>query len=42
MFKHQIDMRAEPITKVVALGESTTWGFSVSDKGLCWVNQVVQ
>ena len=42
MFKHQIDMRAEPIAKVVALGESTTWGFSVSDKGLCWVNQVVQ
>ena len=42
MFKRQKDMRAEPVKRVVALGESTTWGFSVSEKGRCWVNQVVQ
>ena len=36
-----MDMRAEPVRKVVALGESTTWGYSVSAKDKCWVNQVV-
>ncbi len=42
MFRRQKDMRAEPVKRVVALGESTTWGYSVSEKSLCWVNQVVQ
>ncbi|MFH0963742.1 MAG: SGNH/GDSL hydrolase family protein [Planctomycetota bacterium] len=35
-------MRSEPIRRVVALGESTTWGYSVSEKGKCWVSQVVR
>ena len=42
MFQRQKDMRAEPVRRVVALGESTTWGYSVSDKEQCWVNQVVR
>jgi lysophospholipase L1-like esterase len=42
MFKRQIDQRSEPVKRVVALGESTTWGYSVSDKSKCWVNQVVR
>jgi len=42
MFKRQEDMRAEPVRKIVALGESTTWGFSVSEKSKCWVNQTVR
>ncbi|MFC1452909.1 SGNH/GDSL hydrolase family protein [Verrucomicrobiota bacterium] len=37
----QRDLRSEPVERVVALGESTTWGYSVSGKGKCWVNQVV-
>lgn len=41
MFKRQADLRYEPVRCVVALGESTTWGYSVSDKSKCWVNQVV-
>jgi lysophospholipase L1-like esterase len=41
MFKRQKDMRSEPVRRVVALGESTTWGYSVSSKEKCWVNQVV-
>lgn len=41
MFKRQTDLRPEPIKRVVALGESTTWGYSVSDKSRCWANQVV-
>jgi len=41
MFKRQIDMRSKPINRVVALGESTTWGYSVSSKDRCWVSQVV-
>jgi len=41
MFTLQKDMRAEPVKRVVALGESTTWGYSVSSKDKCWVNQVV-
>jgi len=40
MFVRQKDMRAEPVKRVVALGESTTWGYSVSSKDKCWVNQV--
>jgi len=42
MFKRQIDQRSEPVRRVLALGESTTWGYSVSDKSKCWVNQVVR
>lgn len=41
MFRLQKDMRAESVRRVVALGESTTWGYSASLKGKCWVNQVV-
>jgi len=41
MFTLQKDMRAEPVKRVVALGESTTWGYSASSKDKCWVNQVV-
>jgi len=40
MFVKQKDMRSEPVRRVVALGESTTWGYSVSSKEKCWVNQV--
>lgn len=39
-FKQQTDLRAEPVKCVVALGESTTWGYSVSEKSKCWVSQV--
>ena len=42
MFKRQGDMCSQPVTRVVALGESTTWGYSVSSKEKCWVNQVVR
>jgi len=42
MFKRQCDMRSEPVKRIVALGESTTWGFSVSRKECCWVNQVAR
>jgi lysophospholipase L1-like esterase len=42
MFKRQQDMRSEPVHRVVALGESTTWGYSVSSKDKCWVNRVVR
>ena len=41
MFARQKDMRANPVKRVVALGESSTWGYSVSSKDKCWVNQVV-
>lgn len=36
------DLRAEPVKRIVALGESTTWGYSVSEKGKCWVDQVTR
>ena len=42
MFTRQTDLRSEPIRRVVALGESTTWGYSVSSKDQCWANQVVR
>ena len=42
MFKRQPDLRSEPVKRAVALGESTTWGYSVSSKEKCWVNQVVR
>jgi lysophospholipase L1-like esterase len=42
MFKRQIDRRSQPVRRIVALGESTTWGYSVSSKAQCWVNQVVR
>ena len=40
MFRRQTDMRSEPVKRIVALGESSTWGYSVSAKKKCWVNQV--
>ncbi len=40
MFTRQTDMRPDPVKRIVALGESTTWGYSVSSKEKCWVNQV--
>ncbi len=42
MFKRQVELRSEPVGRVVVLGESTTWGYSVSSKEKCWVNQVVR
>ncbi len=42
MLKRPRDMRSEPVKRVVALGESTTWGYSVSEKEKCWVNRVVR
>jgi len=42
MLKRQTDLRSEPVKRVVALGESTTWGYSASDKSKCWVNQVTR
>ena len=42
MFKRQIDMHSEPVRRIVALGESSTWGFSVSSKDKCWVSQVAR
>lgn len=30
MFRRQIDLRSRPVDKIVALGESTTWDYSVS------------
>ncbi len=37
----QKDLRSEPIKRIVALGESTTWGYSVTSKDKCWVNRTV-
>ena len=42
MFERQKNMRSEPVQRIVALGESTTWGYSVSSKDRCWVNQVAR
>ena len=42
MFRRQEDMRSEPVRRVVALGESTTWGYSASSKSNCWVNVVAR
>jgi len=42
MFQRQKDMRSEPVRRMVALGESTTWGYSVSLKEFCWVNRVAR
>jgi lysophospholipase L1-like esterase len=41
MFNRQKDMRSEPVRRIIALGESSTWGYSVSSKDKCWVNLVV-
>jgi len=41
MFNRQTDLRAEPVSRAVALGESTTWGYSVSAKEQCWANRTV-
>jgi lysophospholipase L1-like esterase len=40
MFIRQTDRRSEPVQRIVALGESTTWGYSASFKEKCWVSQV--
>lgn len=40
MVKKQKDIRKEPINKIVALGDSITWGFCTSQKEKCWVNKV--
>ena len=42
MFVRQRDMRAEPVRRIVALGESTTWGYSVSAKEKCWAEIVTR
>jgi len=42
MFTRQKDMRSEPVRRIVALGESTTWGYSVSAKEKCWVSQAAR
>lgn len=42
MFKRQTDRRSEPVRTMVALGESTTWGFTVSAKEKCWVSLLAQ
>ena len=42
MFKRQTDLRPAPVRRIVALGESTTWGYSVSSKEKCWVNQAAR
>lgn len=34
------DLRAKTVSTMVTLGESTTWGYSVSDKSECWPNRV--
>lgn len=40
--KKMRDHRGNPVHTIVALGESTTWGYSVSDKCECWVNRVTK
>lgn len=40
MLVHQVDRRAEPVRRMVALGESTTLGASASSIEKCWVSQV--
>jgi lysophospholipase L1-like esterase len=42
MFERRVDVRSEPVRRIVALGESTTWGYSVSKKEKCWVSQVAR
>jgi lysophospholipase L1-like esterase len=41
-FHRQRDLRSAPVKRLVALGESTTWGYSVSAKEKCWVSQVAR
>ena len=38
----QKDLRAQAVKRVVALGESTTWGYSATSKEKCWVNRTVR
>lgn len=40
MLIRQKDLRSEPVRRMIALGESTTWGYSVSSKDKCWVSQL--
>jgi len=37
----QNDMRSKTVKRIVALGDSITWGFCASKKERCWVNLVV-
>lgn len=37
----QKDMRSKSVKKIIALGDSITWGFCASKKERCWVNLVV-
>lgn len=37
----QKDMRSKSVKRIVALGDSITWGFSATKKERCWVNLVV-
>ena len=32
------DMRKAPVGRLIVLGESTAWGYSVTDKARCWAN----
>ncbi|MGB9596758.1 MAG: SGNH/GDSL hydrolase family protein [Candidatus Poribacteria bacterium] len=40
MFRRRKDIRSDPINRIVAIGESSTWGYSASSKDKCWVNLV--
>ena len=41
-FKRQGDMRKRPVKRLIALGESTTWGYCASSKEKCWVDLSVR
>ena len=36
----QKDLRSEPVGRIAVLGESTAWGYSVSDKSKCFANRL--
>lgn len=40
--ERKTDKRANLVKTIVALGESHTWGYSVTDKEECWVNRVTR
>ena len=40
MFRRQRDLRPGPVQRIVALGDSSTWGYAVSAREKCLVNQV--
>ena len=41
MGRAKTDMRTQPLTRAVVLGESTAWGYSASSKDACWANLLV-